>query len=114
MVEYAMIIDGQKIMTQATVGVINPAIEEAFAQIPVGTPAHVDQAVAAARAAFPAWSALSYNDRKARLHQLADALEANMSEQMQLVTQETGKPKKGFGDIGSGMEVGGAIATGYK
>lgn len=110
MVEYAMIIDGQKIMTQATVGVINPAIEEAFAQIPVGTPAHVDQAVAAARAAFPAWSALSYNDRKARLHQLADALEANMSELMQLVTQETGKPMKGFGDIGSGMEVGGAIA----
>jgi acyl-CoA reductase-like NAD-dependent aldehyde dehydrogenase len=110
MVEYAMIIDGQKIMTQATVGVINPAIEEAFAQIPVGTPAHVDQAVAAARAAFPAWSALSYNDRKARLHQLADALEANMSELMQLVTQETGKPMRGFGDIGSGMEVGGAIA----
>ncbi len=110
MVEYAMIIDGQKIMTQATVGVINPAIEEAFAQIPVGTPAHVDQAVAAARAAFPAWSALSHNDRKARLHQLADALEANMPELMQLVTQETGKPMRGFGDIGSGMEVGGAIA----
>ncbi len=110
MVEYAMIIDGQKIMTQATVGVINPAIEEAFAQIPVGTPAHVDQAVAAARAAFPAWSALSHNDRKAQLHQLADALEANMPELMQLVTQETGKPMRGFGDIGSGMEVGGAIA----
>ena len=110
MVEYAMMIDGQKIMTQATVGVINPAIEEAFAQIPVGTSAHVDQAVAAARAAFPAWSALSHNDRKARLHQLADALEANMSELMQLVTQETGKPMRGFGDIGSGMEVGGAIA----
>ena len=110
MVEYAMMIDGQKIMTQATVGVINPAIEEAFAQIPVGTSAHVDQAVAAARAAFPAWSALSHNDRKARLHQLADALEANMPELMQLVTQETGKPMRGFGDIGSGMEVGGAIA----
>ncbi len=110
MVEYAMIIGGQKIMTQATVGVINPAIEEAFAQIPVGTPAHVDQAVAAARAAFPAWSALSHNDRKARLHQLADALEANMPELMQLVTQETGKPMNGFGGIGSGMEVGGAIA----
>ena len=110
MVEYAMIIGGQKIMTQATVGVINPAIEEPFAQIPVGTPAHVDQAVAAARAAFPAWSALSHNDRKARLHQLADALEANMPELMQLVTQETGKPMNGFGGIGSGMEVGGAIA----
>lgn len=110
MVEYAMIIDGQRIMTQATVGVINPAIEEAFAQIPVGTSAHVDQAVAAARAAFPAWSTLSHNDRKARLHQLADALEANMPELMQLVTQETGKPMRGFGGIGSGMEIGGAIA----
>ena len=110
MAEYAMIIDGQKVMTQATVDVINPATEEPFAQIPVGTPAHVDQAVAAARAAFPAWSALSHNDRKAQLHQLADALEANMPELMQLVTQETGKPMKGFRGVGSGMEVGGSIA----
>jgi acyl-CoA reductase-like NAD-dependent aldehyde dehydrogenase len=33
-----------------------------------------------------------------------------MPELMQLVTQETGKPMKGFKDIGSGMEVGGAMA----
>ena len=109
MAEFAMIIDGQKVRTEETVGVINPATEEPFAQIPVGTVDHVEQAVAAARKAFPSWSALDHADRKAKLHQLADAMEANMPELMQLVTQETGKPMKGFKDIGSGMEVGGAM-----
>jgi len=109
MAEYAMIIDGQKVWTQETIGVINPATEEPFAQVPVGTPAHVDQAVAAARAAFPAWSALSNNDRKAKLHRLADALEANKPELMRLLTEETGKPMKGFKGVGSAFEVEGSI-----
>ena len=45
MAEYAMIIDGQKVRTPETIGVINPATEEPFAQVPVATLAHVDQAV---------------------------------------------------------------------
>jgi len=105
-----MIINGEKVMTPDTVGVINPATGEPFAQVPVGTPQHVDDAVAAARDAFPAWSALAHEKRKARLHELAGALEAHMPELMQLLTQETGKPMAGYSGIGSGMEVGGSIA----
>ena len=107
---FPMIINGQKINTQETVGVINPATGEHFAQVPTGTPEHVDDAVAAARAAFPAWSALSHGERKAKLHELAGGLEANMPELMGLLTQETGKPMNGFSGIGSGMEVGGSMA----
>jgi acyl-CoA reductase-like NAD-dependent aldehyde dehydrogenase len=107
---FPMIIDGQKVTTAETVGVINPANGEHFAQVPLGTPQHVDDAVAAARAAFPAWSALSHGERKAKLHELAAALEANMPELMTLLTQETGKPMNGYSGIGSGMEVGGSMA----
>lgn len=105
-----MIINGEKVTTQDMVSVTNPATGDSFAQIPLGTPQHVDDAVIAARAAFPAWSALSHEERKAKLHQLASALEANMPELMGLITQETGKPMNGFSGIGSGMEVGGSIA----
>jgi len=110
MASFAMIINGKKVTTPETVGVINPATGEAFAQVPIGTPQHVDEAVAAARAAFPAWSGLSHEQRKAKLHELAGALEANMPELMQLLTQETGKPMGGYSGIGSGMEVGGSMA----
>ncbi len=110
MTSFPMIINGQKVTTDQTVGVINPATGESFAEVPVGTPQHVDEAVAAARAAFPAWSALSHQERKGKLHELAGALEANMPELMQLLTQETGKPMGGYSGVGSGMEVGGSMA----
>jgi len=110
MASYSMIINGKKVTTPETVGVINPASGEPFAEVPVGTPGHLDDAVAAARAAFPAWSALSHEQRKAKVHELAAALESNMPELMQLITQETGKPMGGYAGIGSGMEVGGSIA----
>ncbi|MFO7552601.1 MAG: aldehyde dehydrogenase family protein, partial [Haliea sp.] len=57
MSEYQMIINGQKVGSDATFPVINPATEEVAAQCPKATEAHLEQAVAAARAAFPAWSA---------------------------------------------------------
>jgi len=110
MAKYPMIINGQAVMTEKTVGVINPATGEPFAEVPVGTPQHVDDAVKAARAAFPAWAALSHAERKSKIHELAGVLEANMPELMQLLTQETGKPMGGYSGIGSGMEVGGSMA----
>jgi len=107
---FPMIINGQAVTTRATAGVINPATGEVFAEVPVGTPQHVDDAVKAARAAFPGWSSLSHEARRDKLLELAGALEANMPELMQLLTQETGKPMGGFSGIGSGMEVGGSMA----
>ena len=46
-----------------TLNVINPATEETCGVVPMGAAADVDAAVAAAKAAFPGWSALSAEDR---------------------------------------------------
>jgi acyl-CoA reductase-like NAD-dependent aldehyde dehydrogenase len=105
-----MYIGGQAFQTGKTFDVINPALGEPFALVQDAGPEHVDAAVAAARAAFPAWSATLDAERKALLHALGAALEANMPELMELVTRETGKPLQGLNQVGAGMEIGGAIA----
>jgi acyl-CoA reductase-like NAD-dependent aldehyde dehydrogenase len=107
---FDMIINGKAVKAASTFEVINPATGEPFAQVQAADVSHVDQAVAAARAAFPAWSRTPDAERKRLMHELASALEANMPELMALVTKETGKPLGGLNGIGSGMEVGGAIA----
>ena len=109
MQQFDMVIDGKKTTTGQTLDVVNPATGKAFAQVAVGDAGTVDDAVVAARAAFPAWSKTSDQERKDLCHKLAAALEANMPELMQLLTQETGKPMGGLDGVGSGMEVGGAI-----
>ena len=54
--------------TPRALDVINPATEESFTRISVGSAADVDRAVAAARAAFPAFSQTSKADRIALLN----------------------------------------------
>lgn len=107
---FNMIIDGAPVQSGSVIEVVNPATGQPFASVAAGDTSHVDQAVAAARAAFPAWSALPDAERRAYVMRLADLLEANMPEFMELVTRETGKPLGGLNNVGAGMEVGGAIA----
>ncbi|WP_413671700.1 aldehyde dehydrogenase family protein [Massilia cellulosiltytica] len=110
MKHYPMYINGKAVRTEQLLEVINPALGEPFAVVDTGLPEHVDAAVAAARAAFPAWSALPDAERKGLLHALAGTIERNMPELMELVTRENGKPMNGLNGIGSGMEIGGAVA----
>jgi len=109
MQQFDMSINGEAVQSGKTFDVINPATGKAFAQCQLGDVNHVNAAVAAAKAAFPAWSRTSDDERKQLLHAVAGAIEANMPELMQLVTMETGKPMGGLNGIGSGMEVGGSI-----
>ena len=110
MQEFNMYINGKQVQSGKTFEVINPATAKPFARCQLGDAAFVDQAVAAAKAAFPAWSRTPDEQRKQLLHQVAAAIEANMPELMELVTRETGKPMGGLNGIGSGMEVGGSAA----
>ncbi len=110
MQQFDMYINGKAVQSGKTFDVINPATAAVFARCQLGDASHVDQAVAAAKAAFPAWSRTTDEERKEKLHALAATLEANMPELMQLVTMETGKPMGGLNGIGAGMEVGGSIA----
>ena len=106
----SMIINGEPVRAAQTFDVLNPATEEVAGQCQDGDAAVVDQAVQAAQAAFPAWSATPDDERKAQLRRLADAVKAAMPELMNLLTLEVGKPLGGMNGVGSGMEVGGAIA----
>lgn len=110
MPDYNLIIDGKKVATDETFPVINPATEEVVAQCPKATVEHVNQAVAAARRAFPAWSATPDAERSRMVHAIADALEAHAEELTKLLTLEQGKPGVGFAGMGGGFEIGGTLA----
>jgi acyl-CoA reductase-like NAD-dependent aldehyde dehydrogenase len=110
MSDYKIIIGGEKISTAETFPVINPATEEVIAQCPKATTEQVDQAVDAARRAFPGWSATPDAERSRIVHAIADALEANAVELSSLLTQEQGKPANGFAGTGAGWEIGGTLA----
>ena len=110
MSDYKLIIDGKKVATEETFPVINPATEEVLARCPKATAEHVEQAVAAARRAFPAWSATPDAERVASVHAIADALEAHGEELSRLLTLEQGKPQTGFAGLGASFEMGGTLA----
>lgn len=74
------------------IDVLNPATGEVIAQVAEGTTADVDAAVAAARAAFPAWSALSPAERAEYLRKVAAGLAARIDELGILMSQDVGTP----------------------
>ena len=75
--EFKSLINGKLVPGVARLDVINPATEEVLAEAPRADRAQLDEAVAAAKAAFPAWSATPLRERGALLVKLADALEAD-------------------------------------
>jgi aldehyde dehydrogenase (NAD+) len=72
--------------------VINPATEEAIAVISLGSPADVDKAVAAAKAAFPAFSATSREERIALLEKIIGLYQARMGEIAEAISRQMGAP----------------------
>lgn len=92
MSDYKLLIGGQLVDGDLTMEVINPATEEVLAICPRASIAQLDQAVAAAKAAFPAWAKRPMAERRAMLAELADAIHAHGSELARLLTQEQGKP----------------------
>jgi acyl-CoA reductase-like NAD-dependent aldehyde dehydrogenase len=89
---FSLLIDGKGVTTATTLDVINPATGAVFARCPAAGRAELDVAVAAARRAFPAWKALGFAARAARIAQFAAALEAEAGPLARLLTQEQGKP----------------------
>ena len=92
MAEFKLLINGRLVAGDSTMDVINPATEEPVATCARASIAQLDQAVAAAKAAFPAWAATSIDTRRAALIAMADAIQANIPELARLLTQEQGKP----------------------
>jgi 1-pyrroline dehydrogenase len=75
-----------------TAEIINPSTGDTIAEVPNGTQADVDRAVEAAKAALPEWLETTPGERSEMLLKLADALDANADELVQLESQNVGKP----------------------
>ncbi|HQP20566.1 MAG TPA: aldehyde dehydrogenase family protein, partial [Phenylobacterium sp.] len=89
---FKLLIDGKLVDGDSTMSVINPANEEVLSECPRASKAQLDQAVAAAKAAFPAWSAKPIDERRAALLAMADAIQNDLQNLARILTQEQGKP----------------------
>jgi len=87
-------IDGTWVSSTGTgaIEVIDSTTEAVMGTVPEGSAEDVDRAVAAAKAAFPAWSALPVEERTAYLTKVAEALGAHMDSLADLITHEVGMP----------------------
>ena len=75
-----------------TIDVLNPFNATKITAIAEATEEDVDRAVAAAKAAFPAWAKMAAHDRGALMLKLADAIEARAEEFIALEALDTGHP----------------------
>lgn len=69
-----------------------PATGQVYSRIPDSDERDIEQATAAARAAFPAWSALSVNKRSEILLRLSKAIEDNLDMLAKAESRDNGKP----------------------
>lgn len=100
MQHFTATIDGAAADTEARLTVINPATEQPVGTAPDCGAAELDQAVAAARRAFPGWRATPLADRQAMVARLGEAIKAEKDALMRLLTAEQGKPHPdAIGDV---------------
>jgi acyl-CoA reductase-like NAD-dependent aldehyde dehydrogenase len=76
----------------STVTVVNPATEQSLAELAEAGVEETDAAVAAARAAFPAWRAIAPADRVRLLRRLAMLVEEHSEELARIESRNVGKP----------------------
>ncbi len=84
--EWVSAVDGK------TFDTINPADGTSLTSVSAGEIEDVNQAVIAARNAFPAWSSMMPAQRERLLHNFADLMESHKEELAQLETLDNGKP----------------------
>jgi acyl-CoA reductase-like NAD-dependent aldehyde dehydrogenase len=83
-------IDGQRVSSTRYFDLHSPIDQRLLGQIAEGLDEHVDQAVSAAKAAFPAWSALSAAERKVFLDRLAEEIGKRADAFCQLESNDAG------------------------
>lgn len=88
-------IDGQWAEGQgeSCISVFDPRVGQPFAELRSASPAQVDQAVAAARAALPGWKATPVAERAALLRGFAEQLSARSQTLLALQMRNNGKPR---------------------
>lgn len=90
--EFKLLIDGVLVTGASDMPVLNPSTGLVFAQAPRANVGQLNESVAAAKKAFPAWAARSISERRNMLLMLADQVEVNVELLACLLTCEQGKP----------------------
>ena len=101
---FNLVINGQPVGSAERIDVIDPATGRPFAHCPLATVQQLDDAVAAARAAFPGWAATPIDARADALLRLGALSEENQADLAALLSREQGKPvKSAQGEIGGAV-----------
>ncbi|MEO5810808.1 MAG: 5-carboxymethyl-2-hydroxymuconate semialdehyde dehydrogenase [Rhodanobacter sp.] len=85
------LIDGKSVTSADYFETINPATQEVLAEVARGGAAEVDQAVQAAKAAFPAWAGRPAKERATLLHNLAELIRKHVPELAETESRDTGQ-----------------------
>jgi len=110
--QYKNLINGEMVSTSQMLDVVNPANEEVIGQVPACGEAELDQAVAAARAAFKTWSKKPIDERRKVVQAIAGVINENNDELFRLLTAEQGKPHaQAQGEIAGAAYMAGSQAT---
>ncbi|MFC8826906.1 aldehyde dehydrogenase family protein [Streptomyces sp. NPDC057137] len=78
--------------SESYIEVVNPATEKVIARVPRGNAADGEQAVRAARAAFPAWAATPLKERVELLRRAAELLEERTDSVARTISEDVGTP----------------------
>lgn len=85
-------IDGRQVDSVERFVTTNPATGEAIAEVASGGEAEINAAVAAAKAAFPAWANTPAKQRAKLMRRLGELIEQNVPHLAALETMDTGLP----------------------
>lgn len=86
------LINGKSVASRDYFQSVNPATQQVLAEVASGGAEEVQAAVAAAKAAFPAWANKSAVERAALLRRLGDLITKFVPEISRTETQDTGQP----------------------
>jgi 5-carboxymethyl-2-hydroxymuconic-semialdehyde dehydrogenase len=86
------LVDGKSLAGGAYFADINPTTQEVLAEVAAGGAAEIDSAVAAAKAAFPAWASRPAAERAALLRKLGDLIAKQVPDLSRTESLDTGQP----------------------
>ncbi len=86
------LINGQTVAANDYFETVNPATQEVLAEVASGTEREVNAAVAAAKAAFPAWAGRPATERANIMRKLGELIAKHVPEIARTETQDTGQP----------------------
>ena len=100
MTRYQNLVNGKWKSDEKEITIYSPINQEELGTVPAMTQAEVDEAMKAARAALPAWRALSAVERAAYLHKTAAILERDKEEIGTILAKEVAKGiKAAIGEV---------------